>query len=74
MQKSCAVPMCNNTLTASKSSSILFHRFPSDDKILKKWLNFCNDLEDEVSDYKNAVICSKHFNEDNYDLKSTTEV
>lgn len=71
MPSHCAVPMCpNQTLDSTKScNDVLFHKFPSDIKVLEKWLKFCNDSENKntsLVDYQNAQICSRHFHKDNY--------
>jgi len=77
-EQHCAVPMCHNfyhkTDLSKNSSNIIFHEFPSDNKIFDQWLEFCNQSKDLSPKYKNAVICSDHFNKDNYEMKLTTGV
>ena len=64
----CAVYGCNNL--KNKTHGIIYFSFPKDNKIRKKWLHSCH-----RSDYintSNAVICSEHFSDDDYedDLKA----
>lgn len=79
-QKCCAVPICNNSIVycgsdkPNRNGKIVFHKFPSDPVMLEKWLNFCSIYKSISHEYKNAQICSEHFNKDNYENKYTDEV
>ncbi|CAI6352105.1 unnamed protein product [Macrosiphum euphorbiae] len=78
-QKCCAVPICNNSIVycgsdkTNRNGKIVFHKFPNDPVMLEKWLNFCSIYKSISHEYKNAQICSEHFNKDNYENKYTDE-
>jgi len=57
-----------------RNNKIMFHTFPTDTVILEKWLKFCNNDKTILHEYQNFLICSKHFNKDNYENKYTNEV
>lgn len=81
VQKCCAVSSCNSIMCSGSDESnqmrnnkTMFHKFPTDTVILEKWLKFCNNFKTISHEYQNFLICSKHFNKDNYENKYTNEV
>lgn len=76
-ERRCAVPTCkNNTYKPDKPNSsiaVIFHKFPSNTEVFEKWLEFCKCSKEFVLKHQNIQICSEHFNEDNYELRCTTE-
>lgn len=78
MQK-CLVLNCSNTVhhdynTPKRSKTIEFHKFPSEIGILEKWLKFCNRPKEFSAKCQNALICSDHFNKEDYKQTCTTGV
>lgn len=80
VQKCCAVSNCNSIMHSESDESnqmrnnkIMFHKFPTDTVILEKWLKFCNNYKTISHEYQNFLICSEHFNKDNYENKYTNE-
>ena len=51
----CAVAVCPSL----KNSSIVYHRFPKNQDLIKKWIVACK-REDKINP-KTASICSEHF-------------
>lgn len=77
LQQYCAVPGCKNINDKSgqtTNKNILFHNFPNDTEMLNKWLEFCNCSKEFQFAHKNALICSEHFDKDNYYYRYITEV
>ena len=59
----CAVSSC---LSKDTDEGLRFHRFPSDNKDLGLWLDFCE--SSTKMDLHNATVCSQHFRKDQYKL------
>ena len=56
----CAVADCFN----KEGSEVSFHRFPSDEAILKKWIDNVScalSMRGKKITYKSARVCSEHF-------------
>lgn len=70
MPSSCAVATCQNNGRTSKERGIILHTFPKDIIRQRRWVHLCR-REDKIVP-KNSVVCSEHFNEDDYerDLKA----
>ena len=67
MVKYCAVALCKNG--THNKSDLSFFRFPSDQKLRKKWKVFCRRVDKKFKTLKDPRICSQHFSEQ--DLKKT---
>lgn len=78
MQLQCAVPNCCNSTVYNEpinNKSIEFYKFPyDDDDLFNKWLAFCEGSKELSSEYQNALICSDHFNKDDYEYRYFSEV
>ena len=64
----CAVAIC----PSPKSSSIVYHRFPKNKDLIKKWIVACK-REDKINP-KTASICSEHFLPGDYDRDLQNEL
>ncbi|XP_025200856.1 uncharacterized protein LOC112598556 [Melanaphis sacchari] len=76
----CAVSSCNSImysgsdeLNQMSNNKIMFHKFPTDTVILEKWLKFCNNNKNILHEYQNCLVCSEHFNKDDYENKYTNK-
>ena len=67
MVKYCAVALCKNG--THNKPELSFFRFPSDQKLRKKWEVFCRRADEKFKTLKDPRICSQHFSEQ--DLKKT---
>ena len=67
MVKYCAVALCKNG--THNQPDLSFFRFPSHQKLSKKWEVFCQRTDEKFKTLKDPRICSQHFNEQN--LKKT---
>ena len=67
MVKYCAVALCKNG--THNKPEVSFFRFPSDQKLRKKWEVFCRRVDEKFKTLKDPRICSQHFSEQ--DLKKT---
>eukprot|EP00102_Acyrthosiphon_pisum_P023495 XP_016660705.1 PREDICTED: 52 kDa repressor of the inhibitor of the protein kinase-like [Acyrthosiphon pisum] len=71
-KKSCSTKYCYNT--GKLNPNLAFHRFPSNEELCKKWVEWCG--SSEIMDVfkskgyrflnKNRVICSDHFKSSDY--------
>ena len=67
MVKYCAVALCKNG--THNKPDLSFFRFPSHQKLRKKWEVFCRRADEKFKTLKDPRICSQHFSEQ--DLKKT---
>ena len=61
----CAVASCKNSLRNSKTSNIMYHRFPKDEIICKTWANFTKRAD--KFNFKTSRMCSAHFRAVDYE-------
>lgn len=68
----CAFPGCRGSRDCPDSEHISFHRFPKGSNLKEAWLRACELREDFPTEHTNARICSRHFNDDDFerDLKA----
>lgn len=59
----CSFYSCKNYSKINKN--VVYHRFPSDDNICALWIEKCK--RPEITNTKNARICSDHFDEECYE-------
>lgn len=64
----CHAPSCIDFGKVNKQSSVLYHRFPKDEELLKKWKRFCDKVDDGNLD--SCYICTKHFTSNDYTIDS----
>lgn len=64
---SCSVEGCKGNAKTNISETVQFHRFPEDINVNKKWIQACNK---KILNTKNSRICSIHFTDESYLLKS----
>uniref|UniRef100_A0A182PUU2 THAP-type domain-containing protein n=1 Tax=Anopheles epiroticus TaxID=199890 RepID=A0A182PUU2_9DIPT len=69
MASVCAASFCGNSRYFVKKYDldIVFHKFPANDQLLRKWVKFCN-RDDSWTPEKNHVVCSTHFLKEDYQL------
>ena len=68
--RNCCISTCNNVKIRGVSDDLVFHRFPSDQTLLKQWLRKCG-IEQLTIMVNNRVgrnywVCSDHFTKDDY--------
>lgn len=66
----CSVQDCHNSndkKSKNKNKTVQFHRFPKDPELCKLWVEKCNK---KIINTKNSRICSVHFDENSFTLKS----
>jgi hypothetical protein len=64
----CAVAIC----PSPKNSSTVYHRFPKNQELIKKWIVACK-RQDKINP-KTASICSEHFLPSDYDRDLQNEL
>ncbi|CAH2226957.1 jg1971, partial [Pararge aegeria aegeria] len=65
----CIVKLCkNNTTRNKKHTGITFHQFPADPALLQRWTAVLrlSRQENWWTPGKRSVICSEHFNENDF--------
>ena len=67
MVKYCAVAVCKNG--SHNRPNLSYFRFPSDQKLRKKWETFCRRADEKFKTLADPRICSQHFSRE--DLKRT---
>uniref|UniRef100_A0A6E8WBX8 THAP-type domain-containing protein n=1 Tax=Anopheles coluzzii TaxID=1518534 RepID=A0A6E8WBX8_ANOCL len=69
MTTTCAASFCSNSRYLAKKHNIdiIFHKFPTEPVLLRKWILFCKQ-EDKWTPSKNHILCSSHFVKDDYQL------
>ena len=67
MVKYCAVAVCKNG--SHNRPDLSYFRFPSDQKLRKKWETLCRGAEEKFKTLADPRICSQHFSRE--DLKRT---
>ncbi|XP_068735545.1 uncharacterized protein [Montipora capricornis] len=67
MVKYCAVAVCKNG--SQNRPDLSYFRFPSDQKLRKKWETFCRRADEKFKTRADPRICSQHFSRE--DLKRT---
>ena len=67
MVKYCAVAVCKNG--SHNKPNLSYFRFPSDQKLRKKWGTFCRRADEKFKTLADPRICSQHFSRE--DLKRT---
>ena len=65
MVKYCAVAVCKNG--SHNRPDLSYFRFPSDQKLRKKWETFCRRADEKFKTLADPRICSQHFSRE--DLK-----
>ncbi|XP_045106097.1 uncharacterized protein LOC123501361 [Portunus trituberculatus] len=70
MPSSCSVLWCYSDKGKTAGTGIRYFRFPKNDEIRKQWVRACDKVDD--FNFKNAVVCSRHFMPSDYarDLKN----
>ena len=64
----CSVATCKSWVSGrskKKAPDLIFFRFPSDPKVQEVWVHRC--YRQDAVKVKSGGICSKHFNEEDYD-------
>ncbi|XP_067011057.2 THAP domain-containing protein 1 [Anabrus simplex] len=66
----CAVATCGHHNRKTKGMNIVYHIFPKDPTVRKRWIDACK-RSDNIN-LKYATVCSAHFTDEDYvrDLKS----
>lgn len=60
----CSVAVCKNYNRKTKGKDVIYHSFPKDPILRKKWIRACK-RGDKIN-VKNATICSEHFLNEDY--------
>lgn len=68
----CAVATCFTNSEKPESAGISLHAFPKDNKLKKKWIQFCK-RKDKFNP-THVRICSNHFQKDDFENNTAFEL